>query len=102
MGNGTTRRGFIKAGMAAGAGLAAGKAAAQSDPLITEVQEWNQTLGAGVDERPYGMPSPFEKDVKRRSVPWLTADPISSINFTPLHELDGIITPNGLCFERHH
>ena len=24
------------------------------------------------------------------------------MNFTPLHELDGIITPNGLCFERHH
>ena len=26
----------------------------------------------------------------------------SSVSFTPLHELDGIITPNGLCFERHH
>jgi sulfane dehydrogenase subunit SoxC len=24
------------------------------------------------------------------------------VNFTPLHELDGIITPSGLCFERHH
>jgi sulfane dehydrogenase subunit SoxC len=24
------------------------------------------------------------------------------VSFTPLHELDGIITPNGLCFERHH
>ena len=24
------------------------------------------------------------------------------MNFTPLHELDGIITPSGLCFERHH
>ena len=33
---------------------------------------------------------------------WLTASPESSVNFTPLHELDGIITPNGLCFERHH
>jgi len=98
----TTRRGFIKAGFAAGAGLAAGQAAAASDPLITEVQEWKQQLGFGVDERPYGIPSEFQKHVKRRSVPWLTADPISSINFTPLHELDGIITPNGLCFERHH
>ncbi len=35
-------------------------------------------------------------------MPWLTSDAISSINFTPLHELDGIITPSGLCFERHH
>ncbi len=24
------------------------------------------------------------------------------MNFTPLHDLDGIITPSGLCFERHH
>ena len=38
----------------------------------------------------------------RRTVPWLTATPESSVSFTPLHELDGIITPNGLCFERHH
>ena len=30
------------------------------------------------------------------------ATPESSVAFTPLHELDGIITPNGLCFERHH
>ena len=35
-------------------------------------------------------------------VEWLTASRESSVNFTPLHELDGIITPNGLCFERHH
>jgi hypothetical protein len=32
----------------------------------------------------------------------LTASPQSSVNFTPLHALEGIITPNGLCFERHH
>ncbi len=61
-----------------------------------------QDLGDGVDARPYGMPSGHEAHVVRRDVPWLTADPVSSVNFTPLHELDGIITPNGLCFERHH
>ena len=59
-------------------------------------------LGAGVDAHPYGLPSPYEKDVVRRSIGWLTADPRSSVNFTPLHSLDGTITPNGLCFERHH
>src|SRR3546814_4674575 len=63
---------------------------------------WNRFLGDGVDATPYGTPSPFEAQVVRRNVPWLTADPVSSVNFTPLHELDGIITPNGLCFERHH
>jgi sulfane dehydrogenase subunit SoxC len=66
--------------------------------VILEKQDWNQYLGDGVDARPYGTPSEFEKDVVRRNVPWLTADPVSSVNFTPLHEIDGIITPNGLCF----
>ena len=98
-----SRRTLLKAGVAAGGGLVAGSAArAAGDPAITEVQPWAQELGEGVDARPYGTPSEFEKDVVRRNVPWLTADPISSVNFTPLHELDGIITPNGLCFERHH
>jgi sulfane dehydrogenase subunit SoxC len=63
------------------------------DPLITEIQDWNRYLGDGVDARPYGTPSEHEKDVVRRNVEWLTADPVSSINFTPLHDLDGIITP---------
>ena len=38
----------------------------------------------------------------RRDVQWLTASRESSVSFTPLHELDGIITPSGLAFERHH
>ncbi len=76
--------------------------AGAADPLITDIQDWNSVLGEGVDAAPYGMPSEFEKNVVRRDVAWLTADSKSSINFTPLHELDGIITPNGLCFERHH
>jgi sulfane dehydrogenase subunit SoxC len=95
----------LKAGLAGGAALAAGIGQARAsggDPLITEIQDWNRYLGDGVDAVPYGMPSEFEKHVVRRNVSWLTADPVSSVNFTPLHELDGIITPNGLCFERHH
>ncbi|MFC2968700.1 sulfite dehydrogenase [Acidimangrovimonas pyrenivorans] len=104
-GKGTSRRGFLKAGFAAGGALVAGGTAARAatpDPLITQVQPWNTVLGDGVDVHPYGMPVKYESDVIRRNVPWLTADSVSSINFTPLHALDGIITPNGLCFERHH
>jgi sulfane dehydrogenase subunit SoxC len=103
-----TRRSLLRSSLRAGsaaaaAGLGARTAnAAESDPLITEVQDWNRYPGDGVDARPYGMPSSHEAHVVRRDVAWLTADPISSVNFTPLHELDGIITPNGLCFERHH
>jgi sulfane dehydrogenase subunit SoxC len=102
---GRSRRNFLKGGLAAGSALAAGAVAAPAradDPLITEIQDWNRYLGEGVDARPYGMPSEHEANVVRRNVAWLTADTASSVNFTPLHELDGIITPNGLCFERHH
>ncbi|UWR00714.1 sulfite dehydrogenase [Rhodobacteraceae bacterium S2214] len=99
-----SRRNFLRGAAASGAALVGGATGARAagDPLITEKQPWSQYLGAGVDEAPYGMPSKFEAHVRRQDVPWLTADPISSINFTPLHELDGIITPNGVCFERHH
>ena len=83
--------------------MAARSAAAQSpDPLIVEPQPSAQGLGDGVDVTPYGLPIRFEQDVVRRNVPWLTADTISSINFTPIHALDGTITPQGCAFERHH
>ena len=83
--------------------MAARSAAAQSpDPLIVEPQPWAQGLGDGVDVTRYGLPIRFEHDVVRRNVPWLTADTISSINFTPIHALDGTITPQGCAFERHH
>ena len=98
-----SRRAFLRGAAAVGGATAMGtSAAAHGDPAITELKPWNQFLGEGVDASPYGMPSKFEAHVRRQDVPWLTADPISSINFTPLHEMDGIITPNGLCFERHH
>jgi sulfane dehydrogenase subunit SoxC len=99
----TTRRGFLAASAATGTALVANAASAQTpDPLITDVQEWASGLGVGVDDAPYGMPIRFETDVIRRNVEWLTADVISSINFTPIHALDGTITPQGCAFERHH
>lgn len=103
-----SRRSVLRATGLAGAGLVATTlpraAAAQTgpDPAITEIQDWNRTLGNGVDKAPYGKPSRHEAQVVRRTIPWLTADVASSVNFTPLHALDGIVTPNGLCFERHH
>jgi sulfane dehydrogenase subunit SoxC len=102
---GTTRRGFLKAGVAAGSALVAGATAARAagpDPLITEVQDWASGFGDAVDATPYGMPIHFEKHVVRRNVEWLTESPVSSINFTPIHALEGTITPQGCAFERHH
>jgi sulfane dehydrogenase subunit SoxC len=99
-----SRRNFLMTAAAAPLAAVAGKAAAQGtpDPAITELQDWASYLGVGVDETPYGLPIKFETDVVRRSVPWLTASPISSINFTPIHALEGTITPQGCAFERHH
>ncbi len=102
------RRALLKKSIAAGTGIGASLAGAsvlaqqKPEKLITEIQDWNRYLGEGVDARPYGRPSQFEADTIRRDVAWLTADPKASVNFTPLHKIEGIITPSGLCFERHH
>src|ERR1051325_4373753 len=88
------------AGLAAAAPLKALADNPQNQP--PNVPEWTHALGDGVGTRPSGTPSEYEKGVIRRTVPWLTATPESSVSFTPLHALEGIITPNGLCFERHH
>ncbi len=101
-----SRRGLLKSVAAGGGALAAGSlgvhAMGNMENLPPNVADWSKILGEGVDARPYGTPSEHEKDVVRRHVRWLTASTESSINFTPLHDLEGIITPNGLCFERHH
>ncbi len=100
-----SRRSFLTGAAAAGAAVAGAtiaRAQGTPDPAIVNMEPWAQYNGVGVDAAPYGVPSKYEADVIRRNVPWLTADAVSSVNFTPLHALDGIITPNGLCFERHH
>ena len=102
--SGTSRR-FFLAGAAGFAAAGATGRAAHADSaknLPPNIADWSRKLGAGVGAHPYGVPSPYEKGVIRRTVPWLTATSESSVSFTPLHQLDGIITPNGLCFERHH
>jgi DMSO/TMAO reductase YedYZ molybdopterin-dependent catalytic subunit len=97
-----SRRDFLKAGLLGGAAVAPAPARrGAGDPLITEIQDWNRYLGEGVDARPMAS----RRSLKPCGAPqcgMADRDPVSSINFTPLHELDGIITPNGLCFERHH
>ena len=99
-----SRRSFLSGSGVVGAGaMASGSVRAQTaDPLITEPQEWVQSFGDGVDATPYGLPIKYEGGVVRRNVEWLTADQVSSINFTPIHALDGTITPQGCAFERHH
>tara|TARA_R110002074_G_scaffold228259_2_gene399858 strand:+ start:53493 stop:54803 length:1311 start_codon:yes stop_codon:yes gene_type:complete len=99
-----SRRNFLKKGVKYSTGLVAAAATgnAISGNLPPNVPSWSKTLGTGVVSTPYGVPSKFEANVIRRTVPWLTADKISSISMSPIQELKGIITPNGLFFERYH
>lgn len=101
---GMDRRNFLKGGIAAVAGLSSvqmiPKANASAN-LPPNVPEWQRHLGPGVVAKPYGDPSEFE-NLQRRTVPWLTVDAASSISMTPLQDLDGIITPSGVVFERYH
>lgn len=96
------RRSLLRAGAAAAGGLLLGRTGAAAASFPPGDPIWSQAIGAGVDDRPYGRPSDFERDVIRRNVPWLTATAQSSVSFTPLQDLQGIITPNGLFFERYH
>lgn len=104
----STRRAFLQRSALLGGyavatgGPGLGHQATAAANLPPAVPSWMRTTGPGVVANPYGMPSKFEAHVVRRNVEWLTASPISSVSFTPLSDLQGIITPNGLHFERHH
>jgi len=101
-----SRRGFLRGAavstVLAAAGARHAAAAELGGNLPPNVPEWSRTLGAPILASPYGVPSPFEANVKRRESPGLTRTPYSSVAFTPLQNLFGIITPSGLHFERQH
>jgi sulfane dehydrogenase subunit SoxC len=101
-----SRRALLRAGLASGAAaLGTPVLPASADNPANQppnVADWTRMLGEGVAARTYGRPSKYEAHIGRRDVAWLTASPQSSVSFTPLHALDGVITPNGLLFERHH
>jgi sulfane dehydrogenase subunit SoxC len=51
----------------------------------------------------YGIPSPYEHNNIRRVTKLLSSgDMYASISMCPIHESEGIITPNGLFFCRNH
>jgi sulfane dehydrogenase subunit SoxC len=102
------RRDFLRGAFLAAAATAAvipAKAVTPSsdgDPAILDLPEHSKALGQPVVARAYGSPSTHEKNLQRRESPGLTRVGASSVSFTPLQGLFGIITPNGLHFERHH
>ncbi len=73
------------------------------DPAIMEEKEWGTTLGKPVTKNLYGMPSPYEHNVTRRTAKLLASGNFqASIAVAPIQDLNGIITPNGLFFNRCH
>lgn len=105
-----SRRNFLQGGSAilGGAAISAianegvladpSKAASNVPP---NTPEWMKTQGDPVGSQPYGSPSPFEKGVIR-NIPKKGEPAFWTSSRTPLQDLDGIITPNGLFYERHH
>ena len=98
-GNGIlSRRIFLEGALAAGA-ASASVSAASAQPLA--IEPWMKIPGAGFAG--YGQPSKFESKVVR-FIPPLANPATQGVGpaRTPLHLLDGIITPSGLHFERSH
>lgn len=75
--------------------------AAGGESLAPDVPKWTLTQGEPILSPSYGKPSRFEDGVVRTPTD-LTPTKTSSWSFTPLQDLNGTITPNGLVFERHH
>jgi len=88
----------------AGTSLLASEAASgKGDPAIMNHTKWGQTWGDPVSVNLYGMPSPYEHNNIRRNTSLLSSGNFrASIAVTPIHESEGIITPNGLFFSRSH
>ncbi len=106
------RRHFLRTAFAAAGGAGALQTQAQTattttgiaegDPNIVTLPEHSRGLGLPVATHGYGRPSAYERNVQRRTSPGLTQTTQSSVSFAPLQSLFGIVTPNGLHFERHH
>jgi sulfane dehydrogenase subunit SoxC len=92
----------VSAVAASGAAAQAAQSAFKGDPNILELPEHTKGLGQPVAAVGYGSPSKWEGNLQRRESPGLTRVSAASVSFCPLQGLFGIITPNGLHFERHH
>lgn len=89
------RAGALAAGMASiGTGIARA-----AETVGADAPEWMKTPGRSFST--YGMPSKWQEKVQR-AFTVLPGRPGTGASRTPLHLLEGTITPNGLHFERHH
>jgi sulfane dehydrogenase subunit SoxC len=78
----------------------AAETTSQGDNLPPNTPQWMKEPGEAI-YRGYGQPSKFVEHIKRVETTGRPS-PLSSFSFTPLQDLRGIITPNGLFYERDH
>ena len=100
----SSRRGFLKtSGALVGVGATTGSVLAQgAAPAGLPAPESMKAPGAPIGgDRLYGQPSSFERKLVRKPFPGQSYT-ASQVTYSPLEDLDGIITPNGLFYERHH
>jgi len=94
------RRTFLKQS-AALASVAAGAGVMNQAAAALEVPPSMTTSGRPFSN--YGQPAATESAVQRGILqPYGDLAPGAGVSMTPLQDLDGVITPNGLHFERHH
>jgi len=87
----------------AGTSLLGASKAMADDPAIMHHVPWGQKLGDPVTKNRYGIPSAYEHNNIRRNTKLLSSGNWqASIAMCPVHESEGIITPNGLFFSRCH
>jgi len=101
----SARRDFFKKTAALGVTALAGTSvlASENDNAIMHHPKWGQSWGDPVTKNLYGMPSKYEHNNTRRYTKLLASGNFrASIALTPIHESEGIITPNGLFFSRCH
>ena len=87
------RRALLSRGLVLASAIGAGTEAAAALPP--------GMLTPGAPLRLYGQPSSFEAQTVRR-IGANRLSPGNGVAFTPLEDLEGMITPSGLHFERHH
>lgn len=98
------RRSFLRSGVAlasATVASATGITAARAQRL--DIPQTEKEMGRIIEPEAYGMPSKFEASVKRRRTDVLVnKQNWSDWSMAPIQHQLGIVTPNGLFFERHH
>jgi sulfane dehydrogenase subunit SoxC len=94
------RRALLRSALLSAGAAAASVGIAQADDTVgANAPEWMKTAGRSFSG--YGTPSKWQEKVQRIYVIAPGRDGTGTSR-TPLHRLEGTITPAGLHFERHH